>query len=215
MTLELLTIGFLTLSSLLAYLISVSFLNHLTPQLIAFFSIILLSYSLYQKRLPLVLVSFIINFIIFSTGGLSSPVFFLVYFLLFALAFQNPPTTTLSYSLVLIILLGQSLNSALSLIPLISLLFITPLAYFVGLQYLQTLRQSETIATEETNFLLWLNLKFKTGITHIIDHSSQLLSQPQLSLTHKESLKKIKDSARSLLNSSKKLTDEFNDDEKN
>ena len=211
MSLQLLTIGFLTLSSLLAYIVSISPLSALTPQLIALFSILLLFVTLRQKRLPLLYLSFIVNFIVFSTNGLSSPFFFLIYFLLFIIAFQHQPSTTLSYSLIIIILLSQSLNSSLSLIPLLSLLLITPLAWFVGKQYLENLHQSHTISSEETDFLLWHNLKFKTGITHIIDHASELLSMPQLTPTQKDAAKDIKDSARSLLNSSNKLTHDIDD----
>jgi hypothetical protein len=54
---------------------------------------------------------------------------------------------------------------------------------------------------------MWLTLKFKTGISQIIDTSSELLSTP-LQPTQKEKLKYIKDSAKSLLNSSEKLKDE-------
>ena len=212
MSLQLLIIGFLTLASFFAYGISVSPLSALTPQLIALFSLGLVSYSLFKKRLPLIFIAFIVNLIVFSTNGLGSPFFFLIYFLLFIIAFTHPPSTTLSYSLMLIIFLSQSLNGPTAIIPLISLLFITPLAYFVGQQYLETIRQSRTIANEETDILLWLNLKFKTGITHIIDHASELLSQPQLTLTQKEAAREIKDSAHSLLNSANKLTKEIGDD---
>lgn len=72
-------------------------------------------------------------------------------------------------------------------------------------------RNRITIAKDETDFLLWLNLKFKTGITTIIDLSSQLQSSP-LNYTQKSQLKKIKDSAHNLLNSSQKLTQEISDE---
>jgi hypothetical protein len=54
---------------------------------------------------------------------------------------------------------------------------------------------------------LWLTLKFKTGICQIIDNCSELLSTP-LQPSQKEKLKYIKDSAKSLLNSSEKLKKE-------
>lgn len=214
MSFTLLTIGFLSVSSLFAYLVSISPLAHFTPQLIALFSIFLLLLTLRRQRLPILYLSFIVNFIVFSTNGLSSPFFFLTYFLLFIIAFQYTPSITLAYSLVLIIILSQSLNSPLSLVTLFSLLLITPLAWFVGSQYLENLRQSHTISAEETDFLLWHNLKFKTGITHIIDHASELLAAPQLSLTHKDAAKDIRDSARYLLNSSKKLTEAVSNNDK-
>jgi hypothetical protein len=177
------------------------------PQIIALISIIFIYFSLFKKTILLHLIAFIISLIIFDSQGLNSPFFFLIYFLLFTIAFQNPPTTTLSYSLALILLLSQSLNSTQSLIPLASLLFITPLAWFIGKQYLDKTKTDSDIGISETNVLLWLSLKFKTGICQIIDNCAELLSTP-LQPSQKEKLKYIKDSAKSLLNSSEKLKDE-------
>jgi hypothetical protein len=91
-------------------------------------------------------------------------------------------------------------------LPLLSLLFITPLAWFIGHQYLDNLKMEKSLTKDETEILFWLTLKFKTGICQIIDSASQLLSQPQLSHSQKEELRHIKDSAKNLLNSSEKLT---------
>lgn len=204
------------LVSLTSYLISLSNLANLIPQIIALISIIFLLLSIFKKTISLHLIAFIISLIIFDSQGLNSPFFFLIYFLLFTIAFQNPPTTTLAYSLGLIILLSQSLDSTQSIIPLISLLFITPLAWFIGKQYLDKVKVESDISVSETNVLMWLSLKFKTGICQIIDNCSELLSTP-LQPTQKEKLKYIKDSAKSLLNSSEKLKQEVDQqsDDKN
>lgn len=193
--------------SLTSLLITSSSLSSFVPQIIALISIIFIFLSLFKKFFSLHLVAFIISLIIFDSQGLNSPFFFLIYFLLFTIAFQNPPTTTLSYSLILILLLSQSLNSKESLLPLISLLFVTPLAWFIGKQYLDKTKTDLDIEISETNVLLWLSLKFKTGICTIIDNCAELLSTP-LQPSQKEKLKYIKDSAKSLLNSSEKLKDE-------
>ena len=190
--------------SLVAYLFSLSPLSSFTPQFIALLSVVFLIFSLFKKHISLHLIAFIISLIIFDSNGLNSPFFFLIYFLLFTIAFQNPPTTTLTYSLGLILLLSQSLDSITSLIPLVSLLFITPLSWFIGKQYLDKVRAEAELSVDETNFFLWLSLKFKTGISQIIETSSELLSTP-LQPTQKEKLHYIKDSAKSLLNSSTKL----------
>lgn len=196
------------LVSLTSYLISVSSLANFIPQFIALVSISFIFLSFFKKTISLHLIAFIINLIIFDSQGLNSPFFFLIYFLLFTIAFQNPPTTTLSYSLTLILLLSQSLDSTQSLIPLISLLFVTPLAWFIGKQYLDKIKTDTDIEISETNVLMWLSLKFKTGICTIIDNCAELLSTP-LQPSQKEKLKYIKDSAKSLLNSSEKLKDEI------
>ncbi len=195
---------FVTLTS---SIITSSSLNVYIPQIIALVSIVFILLSLFKKTISLHLIAFIICLIVFDSHGLNSPFFFLIYFLLFTIAFQNPPTTTLAYSLTLIILLSQSLDSTQSLIPLASLLFITPLAWFIGKQYLDKIKVDSDIEISETNILLWLSLKFKTGICQIIDSCAELLSTP-LQPTQKEKLKYIKDSAKSLLNSSEKLKEE-------
>ena len=197
---------FLT-SSLTAYLISISSFANFIPQIIALVSIIFIFISLFKKYFSLHLIAFIIGLVVFYTDGLNSPFFFLIYFLLFTVAFQNPPSITLSLSLGLIILLSQSLNSLQSLIPLGSLLLITPLSWFIGKQYLDKNKVDTDFSISETNVLMWLSLKFKTGICQIIDNCSEILSTP-LQPTQKEKIKYIKDSAKSLLNSSEKLKDE-------
>lgn len=201
--------------TLTAYLTSVSSLTNFIPQIIALTSIIFIFISLIKKYFSLHLIAFIVCLTIFYTQGLASPFFFLVYFLLFTIAFQNPPVTTLSFSLCLILFLGQSLDSISSLIPLLSLLLITPLSWFISKQYLDKNKVDIDLSISETNVLMWLSLKFKTGISQIIDNSSELLSTP-LTPTQKDQLKYIKDSAKSLLNSSEKLkneVDQQSDDE--
>lgn len=201
-------IGLFSFSAFLAYLFSISPLSSFTPQAIALISVIIII-TLKQKKILIYLITLLISLIIFTSNGLNSPVFFLIYFLLFIIAFQNPPSTTLSFSIVLIILLSQYLNSVYSLIPLLSLLLITPLAWFVGRQYLENRQLDSSLIKDETDVLLWFSLKFKTGITQIIDTASQLLSQPQMTHTQKEQVRYIKNSAKNLLNSSQKLTHEI------
>ena len=205
---QIMVIGLFSFSTFLAYLFSISALNIYTPQAIALISIVTIL-TIKKKKSLIYLITLLISLIIFTSNGLNSPVFFLIYFLLFVVAFQNPPSTTLSFSLVLIILLSQYLNSIYSLLPLLSLLLITPLAWFVGREFLENRRLNNSLIKDETDTLLWLSLKFKTGICQIIDSSSQLLSQPQLNHTQKEQIHKIKDSAKNLLNSSQKLTQEI------
>ena len=202
-----------SLSSVLVYFFSITF-PAFTPQAIALITIISIL-CLKKKELLIFFIAAIINIIVFTTNGLNSPVFFLIYFLLFVIAFQNPPSTTLAYSLVLILFLSQSLNSMYSLLPLISLLFITPLAWFIGRQYLENLKLNNFLEKDETDVLMWLSLKFKNGIYQIIDSSSQLLSQPQLTQNQKDQVHKIKDSAKNLLNSAQKLKNEIDDETEN
>jgi len=210
------TILVLSSTALLAFLFSISPFTAYAPQLLALISIYFILSCL--KKQPFInLSSLIVNLLIFTTNGLNSPVFFLVYFLLFIIAFQNPPSTTLSFSLVLILLLSQSLNSLTSLLPLFSLLLITPLAWFVGHQYLDNLALQNHLAVDETDFFLWFSLKLKPQLSGIIDSASQLLSQPGLAESRQNLLRSIKKTAKAIQKSAQKLAkqvDEQTDENK-
>lgn len=192
------------LVSLLSFLFSISNYLYFAPQLIAIISIAIIVLYFFKKTISLHLIALLINIIIFSSNGLNSPFFFLIYFFLFTTTFLNPTSSTLAYALFLVLILSQSLNSFVSLITLSSLLLITPLAWFVGRQFAEKLNNEKIISDDETDILLWQSLKLKTGLCQIIDSASELLSVP-LAPTQKDKVRKIKDSAKSLLNSSEEL----------
>lgn len=197
-----------------------------TAQVVALISIITIYISLNQKRLSLTAMSFLISTIIFSTGGLSSPVFFLTYFFIFTLASLNPPSVTLAYSLIFTLFLINSLDSLQSAITLVSIPFIAPLAHYIGKLYQDNLHKQiqielddDQIHHHETNFFLWFSLILKHRLNSIIDSTSQLLSNPSLSYSQKQPLKSIKSQAKTLLKSASTLatdidtkTDESNQD---
>lgn len=202
---------FFSIISLAAYLISISPLSAFSPQIIAFFSIILIIISLQKKSLSIYLISFIITLIVLETGSLNSPVFFFIYFLLFVIAFQSPPSVTLGYSIALILILSGSLNSPTSLIPLLSLLFITPLAAFVSSQYLQTQHLSDQISLQETEVLLWYSLNFKKFMNQTLASTDFLLQNHSLTPAQKGEIYTIKNHVQNLLKSSRELTQQLED----
>ena len=201
-----LTILYFFTFTALAYLFSISPYTYLTPQLIAFLAILILGLSLYKKTLYLSLISFIVSLIVFTTGGLNSPAFFLIYFLLFISAFRLSPSLTLAYSLIIIIFLSQSLNSLSSLIPLLSLLFIDPLAWFISREYLEKKNLDRQLSQEETNILLWHSLKFKGFIKNTTDSITTLITDTPLAPPQKQKLTKIKNDLNNISNSSQKLS---------
>lgn len=173
----------------------------------------------------------ILLLILSSTGGLASPLFFLVYFLLFAIALLFDPPTTLTFALALALYFANSLTSASAGMQLLSLIFIAPLAIYFGKQYLKLLEAnekikilaqknrlqtsvsnelSENIGEEESSSLLWLTLNFKDGLLKIIHLSADLLSEiGKLSITQKERLQSIHDSAKEILKSGEKLKEKI------
>ncbi|HWS48915.1 MAG TPA: hypothetical protein VN174_02625 [Candidatus Methanoperedens sp.] len=151
--------------------LEIKFLSPLIPQIIALTSIIIILSLFLTHRLLLPLVIFILNLIVLSTGGISSSLFFLIYFLLFSLSFQNTPSTNLIYSLITVIFYTYSLSSTSSLIQLFSILLITPLTYFISQQQQKQEKIEASLSQDETDFLMWISLRLKTSLKEILSIS--------------------------------------------
>lgn len=168
------------------------------PQIIALTSLLIILFIIFTHRFFLPLVIFIINLIVLSTGGINSFLFFLVYFLLFSLSFQNRPSINLIYSLITIIFYSYTLNSTTSLISLFSLLLITPLTYLISQQQ-ELQKNTENILTQdETDFLLWISLQLKTSLKEIIS----LSDNPKINKIAKDLLKNSEKLERNIDNNS-------------
>ena len=174
-----------------------------------------------------VIFTVIILLLVISTGGLTSPLFFLIYFLMFGLALLFEPLISVSLTAVIVLFFlftptkKEPLNE---LLQLFSLLLITPVALFFGKQYLKVLQDEEKIKIleeeeeiieeqmekEETNILLFTCLELKKGLTEILDQTSHLLAGvSHLTVDQKERLFKIRERAVILLQSGKKLKEEI------
>lgn len=208
-----------------------------TIQLIALFVIAYFINQFYMRRkkqafsrinltLDAIVFTMVVLLLVASTGGLTSPLFFLVYFLMFGLALLFEPAITLSLALaiVLFFLLKPTKESLLTeALQLLSLLLITPLALFFGKQYLKVLEEEEKIkilqeeseimeeqiGQEETDVLMWASLELKKGLIEILHQTSDLLSDiAHLTLSQKEKLSKIRQTASELLKTGQKLKEE-------
>lgn len=83
--------------------------------------------------------------LVFSTGAINSPIFFLLYFLGFGIAFVFEPLVVFVFVVGVILLFFQEAletDMAINLIKLGSLLLISPLAFFFGNEYRLSDRQS-------------------------------------------------------------------------
>ncbi len=186
----------------------------------------------YQNLLLDTLVlSAILLLIINFTGGLNSPLFFIIYFYLFAFALLFEASVTFALTFILTFFFLKELNSVNTILQLLSLLLFSPLAIFFGKQYLKllqsedkikilakqskqltanSLQQSANIANQETNSLLWLSLEFKNSLLQIIHHSAELLSDiGHLTLSQKEHLNKVHQTAKNILKSGEKLQEKI------
>ena len=98
--------------------------------------------------LGIFLLTTLILLLIFSTEGINSPLFFLLYFLGFGIAFVFEPITAFVFVIGVFLVLFQDatkIDATNNLLKLGSLLLISPLAYFFGKEYKKTDEQSEEI----------------------------------------------------------------------
>jgi hypothetical protein len=164
-----------------------------------------------------------------DTGGLESPIFFTIYFLLFGTALLASTPIVLALTILIMIFFTPSLTSTNAAIQLASLLLITPLAILFGRQYLQLLNQQgeiillkktneaneKSLAQQETNALIWLSLNLKTTLAEISETLSSLLADiTHLNPDQTKKLKKIHKQTHRLLEESqnvKQLIDEETD----
>jgi hypothetical protein len=187
-----------------------------------------------NQYLDAVILTMVVLLLVFSTGGLNSPLFFLTYFLLFGISFLFEPKLSIFFSIILIIFFTYQaeviflpdgsphnlLNQSQPLIKLFSLILVSPLALFFGQQFLQNLadkkrvkiyqkkwlNNEKSLESQETNTLFWLSLNFKKRLAEIIEISATMLTNfSSLSPHQQNSIQKIKENAEHLLAEGEKL----------
>lgn len=148
------------------------------------------------KKLPLITTTIFLSLIllvIFSTGQLNSPFFFLLDILLFALALFFEPIQALATSLILTLVFlvssKLSLNTS-QVINLASLMLITPIAVVFGNKLKENQKNQESLAKEETNTLLWIATKAKPSLVEVLDTTSQIISSNLLPFRLQDKIKK-------------------------
>lgn len=130
--------------------------------------------------LDLTILTSLILLLVTETGALISPLFFLCYFLLFAVSmlYEIEATLVLTGTLILYFLFlpGSDLSDLAHLSELVALVMITPLAIFTGHQYEVNLEQktlarhlSRHLQHEESDVLLFLSLNLKTTLLSALD----------------------------------------------
>ena len=138
------------------------------------------------KLIESIVSTIIILLIVSSTGGVLSPLFFLVYFLLFSVSIVLEPPIPFILSLILIpffILTSKWDGNWLTLTELSSLPFITPFAILLGREYLKVQEDKRTITRlnfdnqklnrektqEEKNVMLWLTTILHNHVRTIVE----------------------------------------------
>jgi len=130
--------------------------------------------------------------IINTSGGIASPFFFLLYFLLFSLSLLLEPVISLTSTIALIIFFLISLpadQGLKQLLPIISLAFLTPFAMFMGEEFLKNekLKMKNEKWREET--FLFLSLMLKNHLNNIRSAVENFIGDHQLHEIKKNSQK--------------------------
>lgn len=130
-----------------------------------------------------VIFTLVVLSIINSTGGLSSPFFFLIYFLLFSLSLLLEPVISITSTITLVIFFLISVpadQNIKNLLPIFSLAFLTPFALFMGQEYLESQKSKIKNQKLQQDAYLFLSLMLKNHITNIKMAIENFLGDHQL-----------------------------------
>ena len=129
---------------------------------------------------------FILNTIlflfIFSTGGISSNLFFLLYFLLFACAFIMDPRAVFIFPAATIILFWTQIfegDVTANIIKMASLSILSPLAYFFGLQFRKNEKDEDEILKQEERTSSSAD-EIASGVKEVIEEGEGKLNPKQM-----------------------------------
>lgn len=156
-------------------------------------ALLFIFYSIYKKFfnkdgnniriLDGILFTFILITIINNSGGLSSPLFFLNYFLLFALALLLEPIISITTTLAIIVfyLLSIPENQTLEqLLPLFALPFLTPFALFLGEELRKNSKLKTQISNQSQNQGLFISLNLKEQLKNIQEAAENFVGEREL-----------------------------------
>lgn len=124
--------------------------------------------------------------LVVETGSLASPLFFLLYFLLFTVAmlYEIEATLVLTGTLIIFFLLSPATNLSdlIHLGSLFGLVMITPLALFTGHQYEELVQGKrrevgliKALGETETDTLVFLSTNLKTTLLSSLDKINTLI----------------------------------------
>jgi hypothetical protein len=144
--------------------------------------------DIYSRLIESVIFTLIIMGIVNSTGGLTSPFFFLVYFLLFSLTLILEPIISITTTVTLIIffLLNLPPNQDFkTLMPIISLSFITPFAMFMGSEHIENQKTKTKNQKLKEETFLFLSLLIKNHLKNIREALENFVGDHQLEIIKK------------------------------
>lgn len=185
------------LSALIIFVIKNTGLDDYTPFILGAIILVMMMVLLYRKLrkqteifvgsyFEMFIITTVILLIIYLTGGITSPIFFLLYFLLFGIAFMFEPVVIFVMMIAVIGLFGQETltNDVIAnLIRMGSIVFLSPLAFFFGNEYKKRERLEKEIEEKATK---------------IEEKASDLLDTNTLDATSEKVVKEIRSASEEL-----------------
>ena len=141
-----------------------------------------------SRLIESVIFTFVVLTIVNTTGGITSPFFFLLFFLIFSLSLLLEPVISVVSTLALIIFFilflpeGQSFKS---LLPIISLAFLTPFALFLGEEYIEIKKSKIKNQKLQENTFLFLSLILKNHLKNIKQALENYMGDHELEIIKK------------------------------
>ncbi|MBI5126839.1 hypothetical protein HZA76_00060 [Candidatus Roizmanbacteria bacterium] len=141
-----------------------------------------------SRLIESVIFTLVITSIINTTGGLASPFFFLIYFLLFSLSLLLEPlisvTTTIALIVFYLLSLPQSQDIK-TLLPIISLAFITPFALFLGSEHKKNEKLKIKNEKLQEDTFLFISLMLKNHLKNIKEAVENFVGDHELDIIKK------------------------------
>lgn len=139
----------------------------------------------YSDILSMAILNSICLLLIFSTGGITSPLFFLLDFLLIAIALLMDPSQAAVASVVIAGLFFwqnfETLNTE-KIINVASLLLMAPVAVLFSKTYIDNLKSKgrievleDVIREEETESLLWISTQAKPSLSTVLNATTDIV----------------------------------------
>jgi len=141
-----------------------------------------------SRLIESVIFTLIIIGIVNTTGAVGSPFFFLIYFLLFSLSLLLEPlisiTTTVTLIVFYLLILPQNQDIK-TLLPVISLAFITPFALFLGEEHKRSEKLKVKNEKLQEDTFLFISLMLKNHLKNIKEAVENFVGDHELDIIKK------------------------------
>lgn len=174
-----------------------------------------------KSAIDIFILTLVIYLIIFSTGALFSPLFFLIYFLLFGISLILEPSAGFILAIISTIFFLASPRKELwaEFLQLASLFLISPLSLIFGTQYIKVLQDEEKIKVlstegkalqveveiQEEEVKSWTKGEFRSRLIKIWESLDALLTDSTLTKDTKQRLQTISKDLSKLLESGQQM----------